>query len=226
MNETVVIDSLGKNMDSLRSTVGWSLLMVFAFGWASIAGVDPVPALGQEIDKSAAIFIAALVYAFVNVKIYCILLRSRALIELLDATESLTKGFSVVALHPVLANPFACFGMNERARRAGSMGVALLVLLWWSAVDTLIWLAESSPNPLEGADSLFFYGFVAILAILGVFSVWAILDWYRYAIEKMERANPTLCRALTRTRSELKRITAVASGAGAIVALVVGPLLP
>lgn len=168
MSATIVLDSIGSHLDSLKTTIGWSLLVSVVFGQGGLAAESHISALGMTIAMDHAFFVAVAFYTFVNLKVFILLGRLHHLLRLLS-DGCLGDGLRKMALHPFVANPFGYF--VHGAPWPNSAGPGLLVAVWWLANCSLLILCERffklyvgryPPLAIRAALGLLFLGFLAV----------------------------------------------------------------
>ena len=131
LDQVAIVDSTGKHLDALKTTIGWALLVAIVFAGAGLTGDERVKAFGLTIDINHAFFVAAAFYTFVNLKVLALLIRLRHLMYLLEDSElvgglnspwkkstdpSRSEGWSVVDF---TAWQWARSRRLDRARRCG-----------------------------------------------------------------------------------------------------------
>lgn len=110
MNQDTIVDAIAKHLDQLKSTIGWAVLLALVFVWASISNADPIKAVGIDISRQHAFYVAAIIYSLINLRVLDVLLRIGDLITMLE-DDHFIDGISKMAVHSFIANPFSYFAM-------------------------------------------------------------------------------------------------------------------
>lgn len=137
-----IIDGITKHLDDLRSIVNWALLLAVLFWWAGINDDDPIKALGMQINKDYALFVAVVFYLVVNLCVWDRLYRIGDLLELLD-NINFKKGVAKLAIHNWILNPFSYFGDGIRTRINSAKGFGFLIIVWWICNSSLYALSDN-----------------------------------------------------------------------------------
>ncbi len=66
MDQKELADSIGKHLDAAAETVYWALLLAVVFLWAGLTKQDPIKALGMDIARNQALFVACAFYLIAN----------------------------------------------------------------------------------------------------------------------------------------------------------------
>ena len=174
--QTAVLKSIDRHLDSLQATIGWASPTVVLFAVTGILDKYPLEIFGIEIQKSEAFYFAAPFYFFVNLKCLDLLVRLDRLVRLLDSNV-LEHGLNSMAFHPFIANPFGSFGASTGGKLTGAKGLALLIVLWWTAHASLLIFVKD-----------FDFGNVSVLLVfvaVGSGSLFAIKKFYDHVIPQL-----------------------------------------
>jgi len=172
MDQKELADSLGKQMDTVADTVYWALLLAVVFLWAGLTEQPLIKALGLEIKRSQALYVACAFYLFANLFILIQFLRIGDLVRSIERTN-LQTALTKLVTHKWIANPFAFYGTLPSSMLHGSCGFGLLVVVWWIGNTSLYALADtiSSLSAILLQGLFLAIGLGSILAIRRVYSI-------------------------------------------------------
>jgi hypothetical protein len=139
MDQSILVDAIGKHLDLLEKISVWALLLSLAIGWAGLQKKD-IAALGMTFARREAFAAAAAVYLFANMIIIVLFLRLGDLLLLVDA-GTLPQAITKLSTHTWIMNPYSYFGGYAFSRTYSCEGFGLLIVLWWlchASLGTLI----------------------------------------------------------------------------------------
>lgn len=213
LNQDSIVDAIGKHLNQLKSVISWFVLLALVFVWASLSNADPIKALGIEISRQHAFYVAAIIYSLLNIRVLDVLLRIGDLVNLLD-DDHIVDGLSKMAFHSFVANPFSYFGDGLVARLHSCKGFGLLIITWWFANSSLFGLQDSAigivANPLQGL-------FLAI----GLSSMMSIHRIYAVILKRTETVAPEINAKLKESQGERAIATFLGIGIGSLIAFLV-----
>lgn len=174
MDQKELADSLGKHLDAAAETTYWGLLLAVVFLWAGLVKQDPIKALGMEIGRGHALYVAFGSYLIANLFVFIHFLRvGDILLRVDDATFPLA--LTKMCTHKWVANPFAFFGGTLAAKFHGSCGVGLLIVLWWIGNASLYSFVDVFSSPL-GLFLLAVYTVIGNASLLAIYRVFPIVQ--------------------------------------------------
>lgn len=212
MKQSSVLQSLGRHMDALNVTVGWTFVLALAVGLEAISGADRLTILDSQIPRSHAHVVVGIIYILLNVKVLLILTRLGNLMLLLR-DDFVLEGYSNVVLHTFIANPFGYFGTDGSLRLDSAMGLGSLVLFWWMINATLLMLGF-------GENQWLFYGIAASFFAIGAASTEKILEYYRIAANRLEWVDRKLYIQISVNEENRKFTLWTAIAIGAVFAMI------
>ncbi|HEY4988174.1 MAG TPA: hypothetical protein VII09_00120 [Opitutaceae bacterium] len=199
MNQDVIVDALGKHLDALQTIFNSIILLAVAIAWAGISRQTEIEALSMKFQRRHAFFIASGLYLIANIVVLTLFLRIGDLFLLLDGPHT-SAGFSMLATHTWILNPFSYFGRTLYARLLSAGGPGLLIFTWWLCTASLITL-DDKRHPFATKfifGALNVLGFLSLSAILfdfetvaGQLEITDTIDRFRYTI--IERMVGVLC---------------------------------
>jgi hypothetical protein len=142
LNQEVLVDAIGEHLGSLESYVNAIVLLAVASAWAGIRRSRQIEAFGTKIDRRYAFWVLAPLYLLGNATLLILLLRVGDLLQQLDGAH-LIEGFSKLATHPWILNPFSFYGPSPTARFYSGEGHGLLIVVWWLCNASLYTLMDN-----------------------------------------------------------------------------------
>lgn len=212
MQQSDIVESIGKHLDALADIIKWALLLALVFWWAGFEGTDSVEALGMKVPRAHALWVSVFVYIVVNATVLVLFLRVGDLLKLADDAH-LSAALGKLALHPWPLNPFAHFGTSFVARLHSGIGFGSLIVVWWVCNSSLYGFADQVRSPL----ALLLQG--AFLAV-GLASMQAINRVYGVVLQRTTESDPTLHSTLLSSRAERMVFAFVGIGAGGLIAYI------
>ena len=206
MDKAVVIDSLGKHLDSLKATINWAILVACLLGLSGLMNLPRVKFLGLDLDVGSAFNAAAIFYCFVNLKVAILLFKLKFLMQTLTGLDFI-EGLNLLAFHSFIGNPFGYF-IRGTIGRINSAGPGLLIVAWWVANSSLYAL-HGSADACERASQPTLIGLLplALLAVVGLRSFIAIREFHVCAMDRLKVVDPGLHEILVGREAELRRLT-------------------
>jgi hypothetical protein len=172
MDQKELCDSVAKQLDAVAETVYWGLLLAVIFLWAGLTKQDPIKALGMEVGRSYALFVACTFYFIANFFAMIQILRIGDILLRVDKT-SLPIALTKLWTHKWAANPFAFFGRSVIATAQGSLGYGLLIVIWWIGNASLYCLVDGSPR--SGVTVTLAGGLFAAIGLLSMVAIQRVL---------------------------------------------------
>ena len=163
-----------------------------------------------SIPRRNAFYVAGMFYILLNAKILVILSRLRDLMRFLT-DDFVVEGYSKVALHIFIANPFGYFGNSDGIQLDDGKGLGLLVIVWWLANTTLLILGFSW--------HVFFVMIIVIFWGMGFGSIRMILEFCRVAAERLEFVDRELYLRITENNKKRKRYLLISNVVGCSFAI-------
>jgi hypothetical protein len=142
MDQTILIDAIGKHLDLLEKLTTWALLVSLAIGWAGLQKKD-ISALGMTFSRKEAFAAASALYLFANMIIVILFLRLGDLLLMID-DKGFAQAVTKLSSHTWIMNPYAYFGSTASARSYSYEGLGILIVLWWVCHASLSTLADGS----------------------------------------------------------------------------------
>jgi hypothetical protein len=184
MDQKELADSLGKHLDAAAETVYWGLLLAVVFLWAGLTRQDPIKALGMDIARNQALFVACAFYLVANLFVMVYFLRIGNILERVD-DAALPLALTKLCTHKWAANPFAFFGPTPLAKAHGCCGFGLLIVVWWIGNASLYSLAGNVWSPAGLLLQGLFLG-------IGLASMMAIQRVIAIVLKRLETVSPEL----------------------------------
>ena len=209
--QAIVLANTGRQLDSLQATIGWASLTVVLFASTAFAREETLTVLGMAIKTSEVFWYAAPFYFFVNIKCLDLLVRIGRMVRILDSDRLFVNCVNTIALHPFIANPYGYFGASTVGRFTGAKGLALLILLWWTAHASLLMYCEDF-NALSVT-------LLVVFSVVGGLSLWTIYDFHRYVMCRLGRADKELHDEWQKLRDMRWLLFGIAMASGLTVAV-------
>jgi hypothetical protein len=213
MDQKELGDSLGKHLDAVADITYWALLLAVIFLWAGVANQDPIKALGMDIARKQALFVACGFYLVANLFIFIHFLRIGDILHRVD-DATLPVALTKLCTHKWVANPFAFFGDTVSAKIHGGCGFGLLIVVWWIGNASLYSLADNVFSLLGVLLQGVFLG-------VGLASMWAIQRVLPIVLKRLETIDAKLQAEVKSTIPYRAALTFAGIGVGVMIAFVV-----
>ncbi|MBR1210315.1 hypothetical protein [Bradyrhizobium sp. JYMT SZCCT0180] len=210
MDQKELGDSIAKQLDAAADTIYWALLLAIVFLWAGLTNQDPIKALGMEIARSYALFIACGLYLATNLFVMVLFLRVGDTLQLVDDL-TLPLALTKLGTHKWVANPFAFFGNGQLAKIYSSGGFGLLIIVWWIGNTSLYALSNDAFSPI----GLLLQG---LFLAIGLASMTAVQRVLFIVMKRVELISPELHAEIGATIPYRAFLTFVGIGTGGMIA--------
>jgi hypothetical protein len=184
MDQKIIIDSIGKHLDFIESTIFWIIVVAIAIAWAGVQRKKEIEILSLKFNRQNAFIAASMLYLLANMAILILFLRIGNLMQLLDQKNFLT-GFTTLSTHPWILNPFSYFGYSSSSLFHSGEGFGLLIVIWWLCHSSLYSLMDDKRNKYA-------YIFLVLFLIVGLGSMIAIQHTYQVVINQLQIVNHSL----------------------------------
>ena len=209
-NQEDLIDSITKHLDDLKGIVRWALLLSVLFWWAGYNDQDPIKALGMDIKKDYALFVAVAFYLVVNLSVWDRLYRIGDILESVN-DKNFEKATSKLTLHNWIINPFSYFGNGFLSRINNAKGFGLLIIVWWVCNSSLYALSDNHMTII----GLLLQG---TFLLTGLASMRSITRIENLLLERFEKMDTDTYKLLKSRRTERSVLTFIGIGIGGIIA--------
>ncbi|MEO1323637.1 MAG: hypothetical protein AAFV59_11585 [Pseudomonadota bacterium] len=184
MNQEVLIDAIGSQLDALQSIISAAVVLALLSAWAGISKKPTVSVFSLEVTRSEAYLLLGWTFVFVNVAATLLFLRLADLILNIAPTH-IDEALTVLATHSWVFNPYALFGTSSLAVIHSCFGYGALICIWWIGFTCLA--------VLQGSKSEFPKSLIAIVFLgVGLASMGAIQLGFFGVLEQLEHADPAL----------------------------------
>ena len=129
MDQKILLESLTKQLDMLALLFSWMLGLTIPMAYARIKGQEEIEALGARITSRDAFYVAACISFAAQVAMLLSLTRLMTMVGLLNS-ENVVKGFTRLATHEWVLNPFGFFGSTLLARLQSAIAYGLFPIVW------------------------------------------------------------------------------------------------
>jgi hypothetical protein len=157
MDQDLMIDALGKHLSALQYIVGWALIIAFGVGWAGLQNKKEIELVRLKFERRTAFYVATLLYLMANLAVLLLLWRIKALLTALP-DEHFVKGYTTLALHDWLLNPFAYVGRGTTAELSTMWSMGLWIVSWWICITSVVVLRGKQPILKSVILPVLFYG--------------------------------------------------------------------
>lgn len=189
MEQSVILDSLTKHLDALAAVFNYSILLAVLTIWTGLRRKDELEVLGLKLTRHQALFIVSPLYLLLNLTVLILFLRIGDLLNLLAPLQpnKFPEGFSRLAAHTWLLNPFAYFGTTRAATWYEGDGYGLLIVTWWLCNSSLLALAENVRNHLR-----VYFVFSGLFLLIGLGSMVSINRVFEIVHTNRQLLSPNL----------------------------------
>lgn len=191
MNQDVIVEAIGKHLDTIETYVNAIVLLAVAAAWAGVRRSREIEAFGTKFDRRHAFWALAVLYLVANMTILIVFLRVGDLVLLLDPSN-VVKDITKLATHSWVLNPFSYFGGSAIARFYSSEGYGLLIATWWLCNASLSTLMDDKRNRV----AQFLLG---LFLAIGLGSMLAINRVYGVVLGALRASAPGLYAAASST---------------------------
>ena len=205
MDQDIIVEAIGKHLDTVEAYVNAIALLAVAAAWAGIRRSREIEAFGTKFDRRHAFWALAVVYLVANMAVLILFLRIGDLVLLLEPA-SVVKGITAMATHSWVLNPFSYFGGSGIARFQSSEGFGLLIATWWLCNASLSTLMDDKRNTMARV-------LLGLFLAIGLGSMLAINRVYGVALGSLRESAPALYTAASATVVE----RSVGNGLGIVV---------
>jgi hypothetical protein len=159
--------------------------------WAGLREEKSIQMAGLSFDRRSAFYVVAGLYFCVTVIGLVILWRIEALLRLLPDNE-LVSGYTKLASHEWVMNPFGYLGTSTAAKLSAIWGIGLLIIGWWVCLASVYSLRGREPWLRSLLLPFLFY-------LTGLLSLWAIHQIYDLNLERLKVVDLKLYEGLKET---------------------------
>ena len=184
MNQDVIIEAIGKHLDTIETYVSAIVLLAVAAAWAGVRRSREIEVFGTEFDRRHAFWALAALYLVANMTTLIIFLRVGDLILLLDPPH-VVKGVTKLATHSWVLNPFSYFGGSAISKFHSSEGYGLLIATWWLCNASLSTLMDDKRNQVANL-------LLGLFLAIGLGSMFAINRVYGIVLGSLRASAPGL----------------------------------
>jgi hypothetical protein len=205
MDQEVIIEAVGKHLDTIETYVNAIAILAVAAAWAGVQRSREIEVLGAKSDRRHAFWAVAVLYLIGNMTILILFLRVGDLVALLDPSH-VVKGTTTLATHSWVLNPFGYFGTSGVARFHSAEGYGLLIATWWLCNASLSALMDDKRN--RAAHLL-----LGLFLAIGLGSMVAMNRVYGIVLDAHQASAPAIYTAALSTAVE----RTVGNGLGIVV---------
>jgi hypothetical protein len=191
MEQEIIIDALGKHLSSFQYILAWAVIVAFGVGWAGLQNSKELEVVSLKFNRRAAFYVATLLYLMANLATLLLLWRMEALLSSLDDQHFL-RGYTTLALHEWLLNPFAYAGSSAIASLSTIWSIGLLIISWWICITSVVVLRGKQPILKSVILPILFYA-------AGIVSLVSFYRIYQINLQRLLTIHPTLHAGLKQT---------------------------
>ena len=191
MNQDLIINALGKHLSALQYVVTWAVIIAFSVGWAGLKNSKELEVVKLKFERRQAFNVATLLYLIANLAVLLLLWRIQALLLSLQDQHFL-EGFSTLALHEWLLNPFAYVGSNAVASLSTRWSIGLLIISWWICITSVVVIRGKKPIITSVILPLLFYA-------AGIVSLISLYQIYQINLLRLQAVDPVLYAGIKET---------------------------
>jgi hypothetical protein len=193
MDAKVLIEAISSQMSVLQGLFTWTLIVAVGVAWAGLREEKEISLGGLVFDRRSAFYVVAALYFAVTLVGLVILWRLEALLILLPDGH-FVHGYTKLASHEWVMNPFGYLGTSAAARRSAIWGTGLLIVGWWVCLASVYSLRGREPLLKSLLFPVLFYA-------TGLLSLWVIYEIYQLNLSRLQHLAPELFRGLKETAS-------------------------
>lgn len=182
MDANILTDAIGSHMGVLQGLFTWTLIVAVGVAWAGLREEKEIKFAGLTFDRRSAFYVVAALYFAVTVVGLVVLWRVKALLILLPDAEFVT-GYTRLASHEWVMNPFGYLGTSDAARLSAIWGTGLLIVGWWVCLASVYSLRGREPLLKSLLFPILFYA-------TGLLSLWVIFDIYQLNLSRLCKLGP------------------------------------
>jgi hypothetical protein len=172
MHPETLVDSLGDHLSTMQDVFKWSLVLALGVAWAGIQNEPKIEIGALKFDRRQAFRVAAGVYFVATMTFLIVLMRIEATLGLLQDVNFVT-GYSKIASHSWVLNPFGYAGTTWPARLSSGASIGLLVIAWWVCLASVYTLRGKESIWRNLYLPIFFYaaGIAALCVVSRIYSL-------------------------------------------------------
>jgi hypothetical protein len=166
VNQDIIVEALGKHLDALQTIFNSIIILAAAIAWAGISHQTEIEALSIKFQRRHAFFVAAALYLIANTVVAILFLRIGDLFILLDRSHIIV-GFSTLATHSWILNPFSYFGYSivPRIHSAGAIG---FLIFTWSVCNASLYTLDDKQHPLATKFIMGVFSFLGMISLMAI----------------------------------------------------------
>lgn len=172
MNQEGIVNALGEHMSALQYIVGWAVIIAFGVGWAGLQKKKELEIVGLKVGRREAFYIATLLYLMANLTVLLLLWRIEALLIALN-DKYFVRGYTTLALHAWLLNPFGYVGSNLVAALSTSLSMGLIIISWWICITSVVVIRGKQPIIKSVILPVLFYA-AGNLSLVSLYRIYGI----------------------------------------------------
>jgi hypothetical protein len=172
MDTATLIDSLASHVGVMQAIYKWTLVLALAAGWAGLRSKEQVSIAGISFGRRDAFRVLSGLYFVATLGFLVALLRIEAILRLL-ADDAFVRGYSKLATHSWILNPFGYLGTAWPAAFGSAAGIGVLILSWWVCLASVFMLRDEEPPKAIIVRSLPFYlaGLLALYLLQRIYAI-------------------------------------------------------
>lgn len=206
MDQNVMLSAIGSHMDSLQSIFAWGAALAAGLYWTALRGDEELEFAGLKFARRDAFHVAAVVYLAATVAVLLLLWRLLALLAMLDDGHFL-EGYTTLAVHPWLLNPFAYLGESAEAEMSARWSIGVLIATWWLSITSVALLYQRRPSWRMLFVPALFY-------VAGLVTLVLLFKLYSLNLSRLQLLSPGVYSGLKATAGERWAAIFVGTGVG------------
>jgi hypothetical protein len=194
VDQDSLLDAIGSHMDSLQSIFSWGAALAVGLYWTALRGDQELEFAGLKFGRRDAFYVAAVLYLAATVVVLLLLGRLLALLALLDDGHFL-QGYTVLAVHPWVLNPFAYLGESVAAETSARWSIGVLIATWWLSITSIALLYHRRPGWRSLLVPALFY-------VAGLVTLWVLFKLYSLNLSRLQSIAPSVYSGLKATAAD------------------------
>jgi hypothetical protein len=189
-----IVESIKAHLGALQSVTGWGLLLALVAGWAGLRHETIIEVGPLKFPRRQAYHAVAGAYALASLATLALVARLHGLLRLL-AKDNFVSGYSALATHSWLMNPFGYLGTTPLAQASCAASIGLLIFSWW--------LCAASVLLIKAARDKWRYAVTLLLAflVIGNGILYVLWETYSFTRSRLLEFAPALATGLADSAS-------------------------
>jgi hypothetical protein len=184
-----IVDAIKTHLGALQSITAWALLLALAAGWAGLKGEAIVEVGPLKFPRRQAYHAVAGAYTLASLATLALVARLHGLLRLLG-NDHFVSGYSALATHSWLMNPFGYLGTTPLAQASCAASIGLLIFSWWLCVASVVLIRP------EGTKRFYVVALPLAFLVIGNGTLYVLWQTYGFTRWRLLDVAPALATGL------------------------------